>query len=238
VALSQVKTVSWGPHVQRNPQYSRPYAQARCRCAQVIHTLVHSQQVSSPLAALAGRCGSARQRLPDTTSTPDPRPGAGIRSRKNPGRGRSGARCFRLPRGRAGTSPVRSAVTWAIAAGIPAGGRRAGPGARRSRQAELGKAPPCMRWRGLPGLAAPGQSAAWPCWRCAPPPVPGTRARDRSPGSSLVPGVAPRWCPFPAVKTFLLPPRTPRKSLKPIHSGFSRYPHGIHRKNAVIRTRR
>jgi hypothetical protein len=108
VALSQVKTVSWGPHVQRNPQYSRPYAQARCSCAQVIHMLVHSQQVSSPLAALAGRCGSAHQRLPDTTSTPDPRPGARarIRSRKNPGRRRppppgrrARAYCFRLPRG-------------------------------------------------------------------------------------------------------------------------------------------
>ncbi len=39
------------------------------------------------------------------------------------------------------------------------------------------------------------------------PPVPDTRARDRLPGSSHVPGVTPRWYPFPTVKAFLLPPR-------------------------------
>ena len=53
------------------------------------------------------------------------------------------------------------------------------------------------------------------------PSVPGIRARDRFPGSSHVPRVAPRWCPFPAVRAFLLPARTPRKSLKSIISGFS-----------------
>ena len=61
------------------------------------------------------------------------------------------------------------------------------------------------------------------------PRVPGTRARGQSPGSSHVPRVAPRWYPFPAVKAFLLPPRTPCKSPKSIIFRFFRYPHGIHK---------
>ena len=67
------------------------------------------------------------------------------------------------------------------------------------------------------------------------PPGPGTRARGRSPGSSRVPGVAPGWCPFPTVKAFLLPPRAPRKALRPAISCFSAIHEGIHRKQAVIR---
>jgi hypothetical protein len=79
-----------------------------------------------------------------------------------------------------------------------------------------------MRWGALPRprRTKPGQL---PGFAVAPrrPRVPGTRARGRSPGSSHVPRVAPKWYPFPAVKAFLLPPRTPRKSLKPIISGSS-----------------
>ncbi len=67
------------------------------------------------------------------------------------------------------------------------------------------------------------------------PPGPGTRASGRSPGSSRVPGVAPGWCPFPTVKAFLLPPRAPRKALRPAISCFSAIHEGIHRKQAVIR---
>jgi hypothetical protein len=81
-----------------------------------------------------------------------------------------------------------------------------------------------MRWGALPGVAAPGPASRLALLASRAPPVPGIRARDRFPGSSHVPGVAPRWCPFPTVRAFLLPPRTPRKSLKPIISGFS----GIH----------
>ena len=49
----------------------------------------------------------------------------------------------------------------------------------------------------MPGLAAlagqlPGLADA-----ARRPPGPGTRATHRSPGSSPVPGVAPRWRPFP-----------------------------------------
>ena len=67
------------------------------------------------------------------------------------------------------------------------------------------------------------------------PPGPDTRASGRSPGSSRVPGVAPGWCPFPAVKVFLLPPRAPRKALRPAISCFFAIHEGIHRKQAVIR---
>jgi hypothetical protein len=99
---------------------------------------------------------------------------------------------------------------------------------------------PPMYEMGGPGSASPRQADQLPGLgrRRAPPPVPGTRWRDRSPGSSHVPGVAPRWCPFPTVKAFLLPPRTPHKSLKRIYSGFSRCPQDIHRKSTVIRARR
>ena len=101
-------------------------------------------------------------------------------------------------------------------------------------RAESGKAPPCMRWR---GLARPRRTrpASWLAGAARRPPVPGTRARGRSPGSSHVPGVAPGWCPFPTVKAFLLPPRTPRKALRSIISGHFGYPRGIHRTRAVIR---
>ena len=69
----------------------------------------------------------------------------------------------------------------------------------------------------------------------AAPPGPGTRARGRSPGSSRVPGVAPGWCPFPAVKALSLPPQAQRKALRPAISCFSAIHGGLHRKQAVIR---
>ena len=46
------------------------------------------------------------------------------------------------------------------------------------------------------------------------PPVPSTRGKYRFPGLSRVPGEAPGWCSFPAVKVFLRPPRPSRKSLR------------------------
>ena len=60
-------------------------------------------------------------------------------------------------------------------------------------------------------------------------------ARGPVSGSSHVPGVAPGWCPFPAVKAFLLPPQPQRKALRPAISYFSAIHEGIHRKQAVIR---
>ena len=66
------------------------------------------------------------------------------------------------------------------------------PWQRRSCRAESGKAPPCMRWRGLARPRRAGWPVAWSSPRAARrPPGPGTRARGRSPGSSRVPGVAP-----------------------------------------------
>ena len=110
---------------------------------------------------------------------------------------------------------------------------------RRSCRAESGKAPPCMRWRGLtrPRRARPASWLASLAPRAARRGQVPARA-DRSPGSSHVPGVAPGWCPFPTVKAFLLPPRAPRKALRPAISCFFVIHGGIHRKQAVIRISR
>ena len=59
----------------------------------------------------------------------------------------------------------------------------------------------------------------------------------RGPVSRLLPRSRgrPGWCPFPAVKAFLLPPQPQRKALWPAISRFSAIHEGIHRKQAVIR---
>ena len=149
---------------------------------------------------------------------------------------RGGSRAHCLRPGAAAREPRPcSAGPPIIAAGIPA---VAGVPAlaRRSCRAESGTAPPCMRWRGRARPRRAGWPVAWSSPRAARrPPGPGTRARGRSPGSSRVPGVAPGWCPFPAVKAFLLPPRAPRKALRPAISCFSAIHGRIHRKQAVIR---
>ena len=141
---------------------------------------------------------------------------------------RGGSRAYRLRPGAAAREPRPcSAGPQIIAAGIPA---VAGVPAlaRRSCRAESGTAPPCMRWRGRARPRRAGRPVAWSSPRAARrPPGPGTRARGRSPGSSRVPGVAPGWCPFPAVKALLLPPRAPRKALRPAISCFS----AIHGRN-------
>ena len=134
---------------------------------------------------------------------------------------------------RSGTSPVPG---WtpdhrgiSAVAGVPAPARRSG-------RAESGTAPPCMRWRGRARPRRPGWPVAWSSPSAARrPPGPGTRARGRSPGSSRVPGVAPGWCPFPAVKALLLPPQAPRKTLQQAISCFSAIHGRLHREQAVIR---
>jgi hypothetical protein len=120
-----------------------------------------------------------------------------------------------------GTSPVLPAVTQVIAADIPAvagvpvleGDVPAGQNQTRPPMYEMGGlAQPRRAKRGqLPGFAGAARpaSARYPCEG------PVSRLLARSPGSP------PRSCPFPAVKAFLLPPRTPRKSLRSIISGFS-----------------
>ncbi len=61
--FSQVNALSWLRPGSGIPSISTVYAQALRRCAQVIHTFVHRQQESSPLAGLAGSSGSARRCL-------------------------------------------------------------------------------------------------------------------------------------------------------------------------------
>jgi hypothetical protein len=63
LALSQVKALSWLRPGSGIPSISTAYAQARRRCAQVIHMFVHRQQESSPLAWLTGSSRSARRCL-------------------------------------------------------------------------------------------------------------------------------------------------------------------------------
>jgi hypothetical protein len=137
----------------------------------------------------------------------------------------AGIRCFRACCLRSwrccvGTSPVLPAVNRVIAAGIaavagvpvlegdvPAGQNQTRPpmyemgGLARTRSAKRGQLP------GSAGAARP-TGARYPCEG------PVSRLLARSPGSP------PRWCPFPTVKAFLPPPRTPRKSMRSIISGF------------------
>jgi hypothetical protein len=134
-----------------------------------------------------------------------------------------GLRAYRLRSQRCcvGTSPVLPAVTRSSRLIF-----RRWPACRSWKetflQGRIRQGPPCMRWGALPSLAAPSAAscpallalraparARYPCEG------PVSRLLARSPGSP------PRSCPFPAVKAFLLPPRTPRKSLRSIISGFS-----------------
>ena len=131
------------------------------------------------------------------------------------------ASCFWSRRGRVGTSPVLPAVTRVIAAGIltaagvPVLEEDVPAGQNQTR-------PPMYEMGGLARIAVPGPASCLALLapradrRCQAS-VRGTRF----PGSSHVPGVAPRWCPFPTVRAFLLPPRTPRKSLRSIITDFS-----------------
>jgi hypothetical protein len=126
---------------------------------------------------------------------------------------------LRSPRSRVGCSPALPSCDPVMAAGIPA---IAGvPVLEEDVPAGQNQArPPMYEMGGLarPRRATPGQLPGFAV-AARRPQVPGTRARGRSPGSSHVPGSPPRWCPFPTVKAFLLPPRTPHKSLKSIISG-------------------
>jgi hypothetical protein len=211
-----------------------------------------------PARPRAGAGGAGPHRRPGSAA--DHRPGngrcraAGPRSRPcSPRRGTQSCglalrrsctgllparRLSRLPpaarRGRPGTSSVPGRAP-DHRGRHPRGCRGAGP-ARRSRRAESGTAPPCMRWRGRARPRRADWPVAWSSPRAARrPPGPGTRARGRSPGSSRVPGVAPGWCPFPAVKALLLPPQAPRKALRPAISCCSAIHGRLHRKQAVIR---
>ncbi len=103
--------------------------------------------------------------------------------------------------------------------------------------AEWNKAPSMYEMEGaLFGLATLGRPVARLTRRRAPP------ARARYPREAPVswlfprPRVAPRWCPFPTVKVFLLPPPEVTQESAAIHFKFFLHPHNVHRTPAVIRT--
>ena len=75
-------------------------------------------------------------------------------------------------------------------------------GALSSPPSQIGQLP------GLPGAARR-------------PPGPDSRSMYRLPGPFYVSEVALRWCPFPAVKAFLLPPGVSRKGLPQFIFSFS-----------------
>ena len=116
------------------------------------------------------------------------------------------------------------------------GCRRAGPGSKTFLPGRIRQGPSMYEMEG-PCPASPRQvrPVAWPCWRRAPPPVPGTRARDRSPGSSHVPGVAPKVVPVSNGESISTASANAAQEPEANYFRFLRYPHGIHRKNAVIR---
>ena len=169
---------------------------------------------AQPPPALAPRPVPARPRAGAGGAGPHRRPGSAADQRPGNGRCRAAG-----PRKRP-CSPRRGAQSRGSHSGGPArawcrpGGPRAnrlrpsaaareprpcpaGAPARRSRRAESGTAPPCMRWRGRARPRRAGWPVAWSSPRAARrPPGPGTRARGRSPGSSRVPGVAPGGARF------------------------------------------
>ena len=114
-------------------------------------------------------------------------------------------------------------VTRIIAAGIPeVVGTPCQLLARRAAPGRIRQAPPSMRWRGTGRPRRTGQlcGLAGPARR---PPGPGTRARNRSPGFSHVPGSPSGGYPFPTARHFCcIAGRTARA--RGSHFGFLRYP--------------
>ena len=98
------------------------------------------------------------------------------------------------------------------------------------------KAPPRMRWRG-PCPASPHRLASCPALlaqratRRGQVPVQGTGL----PAPPTFPGSRPGDARFRTVRTFLLPERAPRKSPRPSHFRFFRYPRRNPRKRVVMR---
>ena len=124
---------------------------------------------------------------------------ARMRSLKNPGVG--GRRLEARPPVLRDREPRSSRLASWRAPGVPV------PARRPSCQGRIRQGPSRYEMEG-PCPASPRQANRLPGFAgtARRPPGSGTRARDRSPGSSHVLGVAPRWCPFPTVKAFLLSP--------------------------------
>ncbi len=201
LALFQVNALSWVHPGRGIPSISTGYAQVRRRCAQVIHMLVHRQQGSRLLtrSRSARRCSPARAKHARTRG---PRPGGQMRSPQRAG----------IPMPGTGRGPRRPRYAHAALAGplvtsslrcrsrkleidtlVPSPGISAAD--RRPATAESGKAPPCMRWRGLarPRRAKPASclaSLAPPARRCQ------TPARGTGlPAPPTFPGVYPEVVP-------------------------------------------
>ena len=137
-----------------------------------------------------------------------------------------------------GPRPFSAVAPRVIAAGIPGGCRHAEPVQSHSCRAESGKAPPCMRWRGLARPRRTGWPVAWPCRRRVPPA--GARHPREGPVSRLLPRSRgrPQVVPVSSGEIFLLHTRAPRKSLRAAISVSSAIHDAIHRKRAVIRISR
>ena len=125
----------------------------------------------------------------------------------------SGPAAARGPRPCSVVTPGRRGWHSGVAAGRPL--------AQTFRPGRIRQGPSMYEMEGLarPRRARPTSWLAWPTPRAARRGQVPARG-DRSPGSSHVPGASPRWFPFPTVKTLLLPPRTPRKGLRPAISCF------------------
>ena len=149
---------------------------------------------------------------------------------------RGDSRAYRLRPGAAAREPRPcSAGPPIIAAGIPA---VAGVPAlaRRSCRGRIRHGPSMYEMEG-PCPASPHRLASCPA-------LPTPRAARRGqvpvretslPAPPTFPGSPPGGARFRTVKTFLLPPRAPRKSLRPAISGSCPVHKVIHRKRAVIR---
>ena len=132
----------------------------------------------------------------------------------------------RQPRQPPGSAPAKDLAVpsddcgpsrWRIpaAAGVPSRCQQRRPG-----PPESDRAPPRMRWRG----PARPRRAGWPVARPCPAPRAARRGQAPARGTGLpapptFPGSPPGGARFRTVKTFLLPPRAPRKSPRPAISG-------------------
>ena len=232
-ALARRRLAAFPSPGQRGPAASRSAAPTRARAQEAGRKILdhHSQPCLGPShyctapseipgrpvrdlrpSGLAGQTLLARRRGTRSCGLALRRSCTGLLPARRSGAPASGA-AARGPRPCSVVTPGRR--------GWHYGGCRRPAWHRRSCRAESGKAPPCMRWRGLtrPRRARPASWLAWPAPRAARRGQVPARG-DRSPGSSRVPGASPRWCPFPTVKALLLPPRTPRKGLRPAISCF------------------
>ena len=95
------------------------------------------------------------------------------------------------------------------------------------------RAPPRMRWRGPPDLAAQTPLLMLSVHATRSTTKPDTRLKSQLPGSSCVRG-APRWFPFSVVRDFYAYPGLLHKGFRPAISRFFRRPQTIHSSARVI----